>query len=56
MWDFSANRDRICLQEDDGFLLSYGQVEEFGVRLAEAVGAYSFYRAWYCPAFIERQY
>jgi acyl-coenzyme A synthetase/AMP-(fatty) acid ligase len=38
MWDFSANCDRICLQEDDGFLLSYGQVEEFGVRLAEAAG------------------
>ncbi len=33
MWDLLKNKDKRCLQQEDGVFLSYGQVDEFGERL-----------------------
>lgn len=37
MWDLLKNKDYICLQEENGVQLSYGQVHDFGERFANVV-------------------
>lgn len=36
MWDLLKNKDHICLQEENGVQLSYGQVHNFGENFANA--------------------
>lgn len=37
MWDLSKNYNGICLQDDEGLAVSYGQVDEFSKRLYDVV-------------------
>lgn len=37
MWDLLKNKDYICIQEENGAQLSYGQVYDFGERFANVV-------------------
>lgn len=38
MWDLLKNRNNICIREESGLELSYGDVYDFGERLVHAIG------------------
>lgn len=38
MWDLLKNRNNICIQEENGLQLSYGDMHDFSKKFAKAVG------------------